>query len=136
MSAVHIGETIRERFPHVGTERSGQDRPALVDGLPVDRTICPRCLGLEGAREGCHVCGNAPVCPGCRNARVVSVVGPSLRYSTCPECCEPMKDEATGRPQYSDTGVPRWYWYASKQRDAILRYRDRQRFEEVDDVPF
>jgi hypothetical protein len=141
MSAAHISETIREKYPHVATDRYGVAYPDLEHGIPVDRTICPRCLGLEHQRQACHVCKGGPVCPGCRNARVVSMPGAGIRYAVCPECCDPQTDEH-GRVVTFETGLPRWYWYPQRQQEAIRGYRlkrwqDRDaEAASIDDIPF
>ena len=118
------------------TGRAGQEYPALgADGLPVDRTICPRCLGMEPERMTCHVCRNAPVCPGCRNARVLSIATSRFpAYRVCPTCCEPLTD-SNGREERTETGLPLWLLFLSKQRAAVADYQ-RSRRQEYDDVPF
>lgn len=123
------------------TGRAGQDYPELEPdtNLPVDRTICPRCLHLEPERFGCHVCHARPVCPTCRNARVLSVAaGRFPAYRVCPDCCEELQD-ANGRPMRSETGVPMWLLFPSRQQDAIRAYRAARwqtRKGAADDVPF
>src|ERR1044071_3534892 len=94
----------------------------LENGLPVNRTMCPRCQSDPKRRDECKVCHGTRVCPVCRNGRVVSVAGDALVYRVCPGCCEPMKDERTGQFLFSDTGLPRWYWHGHKQTQAIRRY--------------
>lgn len=118
------------------TGRAGQEYPALgTDGQPVDRTICPRCLGMEPERTICHVCRNKPVCPGCRNARVLSIEHSRFpAYRVCPACCDPLTDSG-GREMKSDTGVPMWLLFLARQRQAVDDYQ-RSRRGEYDDVPF
>lgn len=125
-----IGEVIRERFPNLGTEREGMSVPAIEHGLPVDRTLCPRCFGHEESRRHCHVCRNEPVCPTCRNGRVMSVAGRELRYVVCPDCCY-------DAGQRTETGVPMWSDNPDGKQRAIRSYRlSAWRDDEVDDVPF
>jgi hypothetical protein len=73
------------------TEWRGRSRPVEVEvdtGLPVDRTICPACLG-QPERADCRVCRGEPVCPMCRGARQYSMPGPRLVYRTCEGCTYP-----------------------------------------------
>lgn len=130
---IAIGDALRERFGSLGTEREGVDQADIVDGLPVDRTLCPRCFGHDEARRHCHVCKNEPVCPTCRNGRVLSVAGRELRYVVCPSCCYDVD-------QRTQTGVPMWTDNAEGRKQAIRSYRLNQwrDQEEVDDdnVPF
>lgn len=81
------------RWEHGSTGLAGREYPDLEDGMPVDRTICPKCLGHGGA--GCDVCRGYAVCPDCRGAGVVSA--PSQygvpRYVACPGCSDPWDGE-------------------------------------------
>jgi len=107
--------------------RRGVEYPEVRDGLPVDRTVCPRCLGLEHESRACTVCGNKPVCPGCRNGRLVSVPGQNVNYDVCPLCCDRMEDHQTGKVQRFPSGAPRWLWYPERQREAVVAYQARRR---------
>ena len=93
--------------------------PEMADGWPVDRTICPRCLGRGDDGKLCHVCKGRPVCPRCRNGRVMSRDGVSLFYVVCPDCCDPT-------PHRTDTGVPIWTLNSQREAATIARYRAQQ----------
>lgn len=120
------------------TGRAGVDLPEMVDGLPVDRTICPRCLSLDHIRGTCAVCGGKPVCPTCRNGRVMSMAGPNLGYRVCPDCC-------FSEDGFSPTGIPNWLRNPAGREAAVQRYLAARRQERVavfagveddDDAPF
>lgn len=136
---IAVGEALRERFGNLGTEREGVPLPAIEHGMPIDRTICPHCLGRDELSRNCHVCKGEAVCPTCRSGRVLSVAGRDLRYIVCPDCCY----DADQRTQ---TGVPMWSDNPEGRNQAIRRYQlARWREQEsvvagkewsVDDVPF
>ena len=115
MTAV-IGDVIRDRFGNLGTDRDGVELPQVEYGLPVDRTICPRCFGHDEARRHCHVCRKEQVCPTCRNGRVMSYAGRALRYRVCPDCCG-------DAGQMTETGVPMWLDNPVGRKAAIREYQ-------------
>lgn len=123
------------------TGGAGRVYPALDPDShnPVNRTICPHCLGLDGEAEFCAACKGQPVCPTCRNGRVLSIVGSRFpAYKVCPDCCDALQDADGGRMR-ADTGLPMWLHRPSRQRDTIRAYqaaRWRAGREESDDVPF
>ena len=100
----------------IATERAGVIYPELEDGMPVDHTICPACLGLEGQSHTCRICHGQAVCPTCRGAHLVRVVSGGLAYRVCPDC-------ATDTGVRTDTGVPHWTLNPTGQQSAIRRYR-------------
>lgn len=105
------------------TGRAGVDYPELgEDGLPLDSTVCPRCLGIDAHSRDCQVCERRPVCPTCRNARLVRGAGQGPSVQVCPDCAEPVTDE-DGRVERGPTGVPRFRWIPARQLDAVGRYR-------------
>lgn len=120
------------------TGRPGREYPRFDDGfLPDDRTICPHCLGLEGEVEFCKVCKGQPVCPTCRNGRVLSIAASRQpAYRLCPDCCDELQD-ANGQPMRTETGVPMWLWRRDRQQDTIRAYRAarwRERRDPWDEV--
>lgn len=107
-------------FPHGSTGNAGLEYPELERGMPVDRTICPSCLGLENITRDCPLCHGNPVCPTCRNGRVMSVAASRMpTYRVCPDCC-------FAEDGHSKTGVPNWSRNPSGQTAAIARYRRLQ----------
>ncbi len=109
--------------PPSPTGLGGVEYPALDEaGMPLDRTVCPRCLGLDAHPHDCEACERRPVCPTCRNARLVRGAGEGTSVHVCPDCAEPITDE-DGRVERGPTGVPRFRWLPTRQMDAVGRYR-------------
>jgi len=91
-------------------------------GDPLDRTICPACLGQPLAgRRSCHVCDGRPVCPWCRGARYRRTVVGGMRV--CPDCCDERPSRAGGLPGRERNG---------RREAAVIRaYREALRDGDV-----
>lgn len=128
MRHVSVSSNIADRGTEAprATGRPGVSYPEVDGGMPVDRTICPRCFGIEGEAHRCTVCHGQPVCPGCRNARLVSVPGERVGYDVCPLCCDRLTN-GDGAVDRFATGAPRWLWYPARQRAAVADYQARRR---------
>lgn len=115
MTIVDIGH-------YASTGLAGREYPELDDEThnPVDRTVCPHCLGLEPDRHHCHVCHGAAVCPTCRNGRVLRIQESRFpAYRVCDDCCD--AQDANDR-----ASLPVWIHRPSRQTDTIRAYRARR----------
>ncbi len=112
-----IGDAVdRDRWAHGSTGLEGREYPDVIAGMPADRTICPACLGLDGA--ACHVCRGYAVCPDCRGAGWVRDAGERvIRYHVCPSCGD---TDDTGGSRY---GLPARYANVSRKRERVRAYQ-------------
>lgn len=57
------------------------------DGFPIDRTLCPWCVGGDADCASCG--GTGVVCPKCRGARVLrDAEADRPQYHGCPDCTD------------------------------------------------
>ena len=112
-----IGDVIdRDRWEHGSTGLAGREYPETDAGMPLDRTVCPACLGLAGA--ACGVCRGYAVCPDCRGAGWLADPGRAVRYHVCPSCGDAETGE-TG-PRY---GLPPRYANVTRKRQRVTQYQ-------------
>lgn len=111
-----IGDVSGDRWANGSTGLAGREMPEMVDGMPADRTICPACLGTDGA--ACPICRGYPVCPDCRGAGYLRDAGArTVRYHVCPSCGD--HDER----DTSRYGLPARFARTNRKRLAVAAYQ-------------
>lgn len=106
--------------------------PLDENGLPLERTLCPRCFG-SGTKANCLCRGSGRVCPHCRGFRLVRREfwdGDEMLSETvpCPSCTD--WHQRSWETRFDDKGRFEYTVDTAKELSVIAEWRREHGYED------